>query len=581
MPGRLSGAVLLLLFALAGTAPAQDIERLKPRVPRKPAAEPVAEAVEAGPEDGVAGGDDEVLGTIHGIALLGHPDQASEDTPPAVTGVQVLDAELVAPESVVAALEPFVGGPLSVRSVQDLIQTAVKAYREADMPVVDVGLPEQDVSTGVLQLVLVVGRAGKVTVEGNGHFKDRNYLNGFRTQEGEVLRQSVVLADLKFLNRSSYRQVRANYTPGEGFGEADVILEAEERFPVSAYTGYEDTGNELIGFDRLIFGAEWGNVFGLDHSLAYQYTTTLEFDGLQGHAWIYRIPIPRLRHEFRVLGAYVTSDATFESAGETLNSGGQSVQISPAYVIPMPSLFGYEQELSARFDFKSTNNDLEFSGTKVIDSTAEVYQFSLGHSLAKTTKLGRQWISNRLVWSPGGLSNHNSDESFEELRGLGSADYFYWSGEFTQAVDLPRGFTFVGSLEAQLSTQNLLPGETLILGGVNSVRGFEQNVTRADQGLILNLELYSPPLHPLQMLGVNEGDDQLRLFGFFDYATASNVNLLPGESDSIDLGGAGVGLDYQLFRHFSIRAAYAWQVSQSGFEDSQDARWHLSGMVRW
>tara|TARA_R110002096_G_scaffold238581_17_gene430213 strand:+ start:515 stop:2206 length:1692 start_codon:yes stop_codon:yes gene_type:complete len=560
---------------------AQDIERLKPRVPEVEATAPVAEVADSDAGGSPASADDEVLGTIHGITLIGHPDLASKDTPPNVKGVEVLDEELVAPESVLTALEPFIGGPLSVKTIQDLSQTTVKAYREADMPVVDVGFPEQNVSTGVLQLVVVVGKAGEITVEGNQHFKDRIYLRSFRTQTGDVLRQSVVLEDLKYLNRSRYRQVRANYTPGEDFGEADVVLEAEERFPFSAYAGYEDTGNELIGIDRLLFGLEWGNVFGWDHSLAYQYTTVTEFDGLHGHAWIYRIPIPRWRHEFRVLGAYVTSDASFQAAGETLNTGGQSVQITPAYIIPLPDLFGYEQELSAAFDFKSTNNDLEFGGAQVIDSTAEVSQFSLGQTLTKTTKLGRQLISNRLVWSPGELSNHNSDDAFQELRGLGSADYFYWSGEFTQVIDLPQGFTFVGDLEAQLSTQNLLPSETLVLGGATSVRGFEQNITRADQGLILNLELYSPVIRPLEMVGIDQANDRFRAFAFFDYATASNVNLLPGEGDGIHLGGAGLGLDYQLFQHLSLRAAHAWQVSQSGFEDDQNARWHLSGTVRW
>ena len=48
----------------------------------------------------------------------------------------------------------------------------------------------------------------------------------------------------------------------------------------------------------------------------------------------------------------------------------------------------------------------------------------------------------------------------------------------------------------------------------------------------------------------------------------------------MNLGAVGDGLEYWLARYLSLQVAYGWQVSQSGFEDEQNARWHVSPTVR-
>jgi len=513
---------------------------------------------------------------------VSRPEQVRVDDPPAIRGVVVADSGLVVPEEVKAALVDFVGGPLSLRAINEMNRAAVLAYREGGLPIVDVAFPEQNVSGGVLQMVVVVGRAGEISVEGNRWFDDEIYLRSFRTLPSAIIYEEPILADLRYLNENPYRRVNLLYTPGEDFGETDIILDANERRPWTVYAGYEDTGNTLIGQDRLLYGVDWGNALGLDHRMAYQYTTTPDFEGVHAHSGTYRIPFHRTRHELRLLAGYVETDVTFPVLGVPLTSGGESSQASAEYAIPLPEWRGYRHEIAAGFDFKSTNNNLEFGGATVTDNTAEIFQFSLAQTLSKDQPFGRQRIRQRLVWAPGDLSNHNSDAVFQGLRALGSADYVYWTGEVTQSVDLPHGFRFVGDAEAQLSGANLLPSETFIMGGVGSVRGFEQNVIRADRGAQVNLELYGPPFRPLEAAGLAEGvREEARLFAFFDYALGGNVELLPGESDDFQLGGAGLGIEADLGRHASVVASYGWQVVQEGFVDDQDSRWHVSALLRW
>lgn len=575
--------LLTIAFVNSSAVVAQDIDLIRPRaeVVDPLNAEPTITSTEE--EDETVGGSPESVGTLRGVRLVSRPGQVAVDNPPTTIGVVIADNDLVVPSGVKEAILEFVGGPLSMLAINEMSRAAVLAYREAGMPVVDVAFPEQNVSTGVLQMVVVIGRAGAISVQGNKWFKEKIYLRSFTTETGDILYEAPILNDLHYLNRNPYRSVNLAYTPGTDFGEADVILQANERRPWTVYGGYEDTGNEVIGEDRLLFGFDWGNAFGIDHRLGYQYTTTTDIDRLHAHAATYTIPFWQTRHELRLLFGYVESDvALYPIAGIPLTSGGESSQVSGEYVIPLPDLAGYEHEIGLGFDFKSTNNNLEFGGLSVIDSTVEVYQFAITQRLKKDQSFGQQAIQQRLVWSPGDLSNHNSDASFQALRALATAEYFYWDAEFTQSVNLPGGFLFLATAEAQLSDSNLLPTEALIFGGVGSVRGFEQNLVRVDQGTALNLELYGPAFRPFDCIGLaSDSQHQARVFGFYDYAVGGNVDPLPGEPDDFQLGGTGLGIDIRATEHASLRLSHAWQVIEEGFSDGESSEWHVSALVKW
>lgn len=581
MPSKLTAQTLATLCAvfLGSWAAAQDIDRIRPVVPNRvdptsatatPLEDDEALSIAEGP------GIDEKLATIRGIILLSDPDQATLETPPSVSGITIQDDSLVVPEEAKVALEKFINGPLSLRTIDEISRDTVLAYRAADLPVVDVGFPEQEITTGVLQMVIIVGRAGEVKVEGNHYFDDQIYLRSLRTTPGDILYETPLLDDLNYLNRNPYRDVNLAYTPGESFGEADLILRAEERRPFTLYSGYEDTGNTFLGEDRLFAGFEWGNVGGWDHILGYQYTTTTDFDRLHAHSASYRIPFYQTRHELQLLAGYVEVDNAFILNGANFQNSGESVQLSGNYVIPMPDVKGYSHELFAGYDFKSTNNNLEFGGTQVTAANAEIHQFSVGQTFNKKQSYGQQILTHRLVYSPGNLTDQNSDASFAPLRAGADADYAYWSAEFTQRIDLPAGCTAIANLEGQISSENLLPSESLILGGIGSVRGFEQNITRADQGAVLNLELYAPPISLLKK------NDSARAFAFYDQAWAGNVNLLPNEPSHIQLGGIGLGVDFRLARNFSTRASYGWKIDAQGFQDdASHGRFHVFTSLRW
>src|SRR5208282_4784457 len=100
-------------------------------------------------------------------------------------------------------------------------QTIIDWYSEQKYPFVDVAVPAgQDVTNGVVQVVVTESHAGKVTTRGNKWFSSDLLVN--------------IVAE-----RDS--------TPGVTNFVVDTV---QEKFPFRAYAGYDNTGTAVLGHDR-------------------------------------------------------------------------------------------------------------------------------------------------------------------------------------------------------------------------------------------------------------------------------------------------------------------------------------------
>lgn len=515
-----------------------------------------------------------LVSSLNGIRLVPRTrDVAAEG----ISGVQgIVNDGVILPPKVATVFEGYLGQPMSLGSLNKMVREAIVAYRKSDMPVVDVLVPEQEVSQGTLQLVVIAGTLSDVIVEGNQFTSSKFLESQIRLQRGEVIRESVLMDDLSWLNKNPFRRVDLIYSPGQDYGSTDIILRTEDVNPLNFYIGYEDTGTELLGRDRAVAGVNWGGpfFFGPETIVSYQYSTNLEGDAdLQGHTGVWTSYLP-WRHYLTLVGATVRSDARVLVDGEEIDIGGLNRQAGVRYAIPLPAISSFTQELEFGFDMKSSNSDLFFNSLEVFDTTTEVLQFSLGYNVVQRDRNGMTRLDNEIVWSPGDLTGLNDDETFQSQRGLASADYVYARSRLERTQDLGQ-WSLVGRLEGQLSNSNLLASETLGAGGYDTVRGFEQRIVRGDNGIIASLELRTPPVSFARWTGFYNVRDAMVGLVFLDYAYLANENLLPDEVSEITLGSFGVGIRYQVDDNLTVRLDYGWQIDESGFDDGEDGRVHI------
>jgi len=120
--------------------------------------------------------------------------------------------------SIEAVLAPFTGAKREFSDVERAIEALRAAYHRRGFKLVQVVLPEQGLTDGVVHLQVVEAHIGKVMVEGNRVFDQTNIrrsLPGLR--EGEVPDLDRISASLKLANESPAKkttlQLQSSDTP--------------------------------------------------------------------------------------------------------------------------------------------------------------------------------------------------------------------------------------------------------------------------------------------------------------------------------------------------------------------------------
>ncbi len=473
-------------------------------------------------------------------------------------------------------MQRYLGQPLTFELVSTIAVEVSAYYGEHDRPVVNVTAPEQDVTSGVVKVVVTEGAVGEVRVEGNRWFRTSLFRNSVRLREGDSIKKSRLDADMAWLNNNSFRSVNSVFTPGAAPGTTDVVVRVQDRLPLRVFAGYDNTGTELTDKNRLLAGFNWGNVFGLDHQFNYQFTASPDFELFRAHSGSYIVPLP-WRHTLTFFGSYAETEPVLPQGFE---QQGRSYQVSFRYSVPLPPMRSYKHEVVLGYDFKSTNNNLVFGGTEIFDTSLEVSQFVLSYNAGFEYQLGRVSLEASLFGSPGDMTDDNGSEAFAATREGADPEYLYGLLRLNHLAPLPWGLSLSNQFTGQIASGPLVGTEQLGFGGYNSIRGYSERIVNGDGGFIMNHELRAPALHPLRALGVTKVQDSLQFLAFWDFGIATIEDAAPGEDDSITLSSVGVGLRYALNPYVSVRADYGWQLAEVE-GDEEDARFHVGVTVSY
>ena len=130
-------------------------------------------------------------------------------------------------------------------------------------------------------------------------------------------------------------------------------------------------------------------------------------------------------------------------------------------------------------------------------------------------------------------------------------------------------------LQGQAANGNLQASEQLGAGGYDTVRGFDQRVARGDQGFWGTVEFYTPELSFGRIYDWENETDSLRFLGFFDAASMGNVDLLPLEPSTFQIGSVGVGLRWNYSDWFKLRVDYGYPVFTENVVADESGRFHI------
>lgn len=524
------------------------------------------------PDPPAAEGAGEVLvEELRGIVFVRSPEEVQKEGIE-VDGMRAENMPLLQKPEARRIADSYLGRRVTMDLLNELARDVVIYYRDQGRPVVDVVLPEQDITTGTVQLVVIEGGLGRVWTEGNEWFEDEMLIGQIRLEPGEPVATRTLRDDINWLNRNPFREVDVLLTPGDREGLVDLVLQVEDRRPYRYYMGYEDSGNNLTGSTRWLAGFNWGNAGVPDAQFNYQFTSSSEFDRLRAHALSYIVPLP-WRHVLTTYGSIVSTDVS----DGPFDVGGTASQLGLRYAVPLPSFETprLRHDLNFGFDYKKADTDVQFGAIRALDTETEIGQFSLGYRAAVADPLGHTALDVAGHYSPGAMFNKTSDHEFEAVRARADAEYFYARLDLERWTDLPSDFQLHNELAYQESGANLLPSEQLGFGGYYSIRGFDPRALGdTDEGWYLRNELRLPALHLTPSLGCGDVADELRFLIFLDYGVAQRHKALPGQDPRLTMSSIGPGLRYRVERNLELRVDYAIPWHNPDLSEFEH-RWHV------
>jgi hemolysin activation/secretion protein len=585
---RLLAASLLLGSLAARPLAAETYERIQPKLPGDNGiVDPNAdESASVSSSEVEAAGREARLNTVliqelTGLSFVTSKAQVQSNGA-TVSGVTA-DASLAVlsdEEFAQSVAIKYLSQPLTLRKLNALNRDTVEFLRKHGFPVVDVIVPEQDITAGCVQLIVLKGTIGQIEFTGNEFFSSELLASQLSSTSGTVVTSDTIRNDLNWINRNPFRNVNLLYSRGQNFSETNLNFQVEDRRPVRFYAGYENSGTRSTDTDRMFAGLNLGNVFGLDHQLNYQYTMAPDLDDFYAHSASYVVPITQWRHVLSFYGAY--SNSTAEISSDILEAEGESYSFGLRYSVPLRGTDSFNHEIFGGYEYKYSENSIIFSGVSLPETKTEIGQFNLGYSAALRDNWGSTSMNLIGYYSPGNMFSYNDDEDFSNVSYEGESDYMYGRVTFERITRLPEDFTLLASVTGQLSDENLLVSEQLGAGGYATVRGYQERIANAEEGVITTLELRTPTftITGNELFGAKLPGDQLQLLTFWDYANLERNN--PDETspspESYSLSSAGVGLRYSMTEHFSLRFDYGWQVKDSAVGERGDSRGHV-GLV--
>jgi hemolysin activation/secretion protein len=497
---------------------------------------------------------------------------------------QVEGNSLLPAERIQELVAPFIGKRRIYGDVQKALEALESDYRRLGYGTVQVYVPEQELTSGVVKLQVSEGVVGKVTITGNKYFNNENIRAGLpQLMEGKAPNMRQLSENVQLSNENPAKQVEVTLGTSEEEGKVDVRLEVKEEDPERFYATLDNTGTKATGKHRLGVSYQNANVGNSDQVLTLAYTTAIDPPGgmkILGNRVIpsqdgtgvkvdifsigYRLPLYAIGDSIDFIYGSSSTDtpASSPTLGGGLGINGKGEVFGFRYNHIFPRAGEYTSKLVLGVDYKYMNsrcsvagNPTPFGGAgctpytlRPVSATysgqwlkpGEAIDFNVGvaHNLFP---LGSEYVFNPVAPAAGGTDRYSAASGYRTKDEFTAVRF---GGSYATAVN---GDWLVRVAASGQYAQNALPaGERLGVAGSNAVRGFLERAVAVDRGYFANFEIYSPDI--ASGLGL---PGNLKWLAFFDSAQGFTLN--PSLNEKVNIASAGVGFRYNFKKDVSVR----------------------------
>ena len=465
-------------------------------------------------------------------------------------------------------LQPYKGDHYGLTGLQDAVVKLEKAFATNGYAFHRAILIPQELENGIIKFQITVLRLNSVDISGNQHFDETNLMRNLPSlRADEVVNTRELSRALNMANSHPAKDLKLKFAENKAGGGIDAKLTVVDQKPNYFFTALNNTGTDETGEFRLTAGYQFSNLFNRDHTFALSYTTSPDdTSAVSQYGAFYSIPL--YDSGTRLSAFYTRSDVDSGIIQQAFTVAGKGAVTALRYNKTLLQVGAYKQEIELGLDHKKFENDSSFSGVSIgsdvvsspvsffykgaVQSTASNFSFNIG--MAKNIS--------------GGSLNEDADYI---NNGATTADWsaVRYGGEYSQFF--AGQWLFRLRWSGQETSDELIAGEQFGVGGMNSVRGFDERIILGDTGYQMNFELWFPAVSRYE----------IRSLMFYDLGHVETINPDPGVLAEEDPASAGVGLRWAWQKRFSAALDLAYVTDAAGIVKKGDNRAHLDIFYRF
>lgn len=470
------------------------------------------------------------------IPVLGQTSSASALV---VKGFTFFGNTVVSTSELETLTQPYVGQALDMPALELIVELVTEHYKRNGYTLASAYIPQQSIQFGVVEIAILEGRLGEISVSGNRFYSTEFIRGSFaKAMEDQVIRNVALERALLLLNEYPDLKVTAVLEPGRSTGGTNVQARAEDKRPIHATLDYNNYGFNTISRNRFGAGVEVGNVLFDGATLNLNGILGDHPDQLQFLTGAYAIPLGVHGTKLVLSGSTGRFDVGAGLAALQIRGKINTYDISVTH----PFIKTRLQSLVLDAGFASKDNRLFALGTLTGDDSLRMAK--LGINYDRLDLSGRTYLS---VYGFQGLGDFlggmDNNSSFTTRQG---ADNRFTKGTLSagRIQSLGHDVLLIVKGTGQITTGPVVVIEQMLLGGPDSVRGYQLGERFVDEGYAVTAETRIPLLPSI--LSSTQGAV------FLDHGAGHLRNPQPGERTHSSLTGTGFGVQTEL-PYYSIR----------------------------
>jgi hemolysin activation/secretion protein len=426
-------------------------------------------------------------------------------------------------------LKGYVGRRCDLGDLRQAANNVTAEYVRRGNQLAKAYIPPQKVSEGMVTIMVVEGRIGRVIIEGNKNYSTafihRHLLGGDENTKPTI---DLIEKGLLHLNDDfTDLKATANFAPGDLPGTTDIHIRIEDGTPFHLTLSGNNYGSDYVSRYRYGATAEWVNAGIPGSTLALGGLLGDKPDKMKVYSGSYELPV-------NSTGAMLGISAfkgNFDVGKDLADLGIHNEELSGDIYVRQPLARERGEKLFGKLGFRASQ--AKYFMLDALTSRDEVRVAYLQLQGDRVFAGGRALANLTFSEGLGGLFG-GSEKGSPYASRLDASNYF-----FKTTLDLARYqplsdiFSAFVRVSGQWTPDNLLASEEWLIGGADSVHGYMIGEGAGDTGYSASLSFRANPL---------ENKEILQLAAFLDHGYSYKRAIASGSQHRTELTGIGFGV---------------------------------------